>query len=286
MEMKTKSSNMKKSLCITTYVSGKNYQDFIPIFIFSLSKAYPEYDVIIFIGEVLNENVKKSLSLLEKKINFKIIENYLSFVPNSLTPRVSIMAKRWLLYTDDFVQYDYIYIGDIDVFILKENPSLLDQHIIHCKTIGLNYSNIIRKSHYNRITGLHFFNREPYFDKMLPVIDKYTQLMKNNELVYKYSCEYMLYDMISESGLGICSRAMSKDSKDPRKASFRVNHGFHLAIFRNFFIKKRDVMSEHIKRRITLIRDVIDDSLFFEIEQNIESKMVRRIIRRLKKFPI
>lgn len=275
---------MSGKLCITTYVSGDQYQEFIPVFVYSIVKSYPDYDVIIFCGEEIRKNVKESLSFINDKSRFKIIENYLSFKVDSLTSRVSSMSKRWLLYSEEFENYDYIYIGDIDIFINYENPSLLDQHLIHCETIGLDYSNVVRRSHYNRVSGLHFVKREPYFFKMLPVIQKYTKLMENNELMYDYSCEYMLYDMLAEAGLGICPRATGKDFADPGQASFRPDHGVHLAIFRDFYVKKRRIVSAEIKSQMKVLKETIDDPVFREIENNFESRMVKRIFRRVHKF--
>lgn len=277
---------MSGKICIITYVVGEKYQEFIPVYIYSITKSYPDYNIIIFCGEELRKNVKESLSLIKEQSKFTIIEDYLSFNVNSLTVRVSSMSKRWLLYSEDFENYEYIYIGDIDIFINKETPSLLDQHLIHCETIGLDYSNVVRRSHYNRVSGLHFVKREPYFSKMLPVIHKYTKLMENNELKYKYSCEYMLYDMLAEAGLGICPRATGKDFADPSQASFRPDHGVHLAIFRDFYVKKRRILSAAIKSQMKLMKETIDDPIFREIENNIESRMVRRIFRRVHKFKV
>lgn len=277
---------MKRRLCITTYVSGPDYQDFIPIFIYSIHKAYPDYNVIIFVGEAVSRNVSRSLDLLRPAASFRIIENHLPYVPKSMSLRVSSMSKRWLLYDEEFLRYDYVYIGDIDIFIVKEEPALVEQHLIHCQTIGLDYSNIIRRSHYNRMSGLHFVKTEPYFTRMLPVIRKYTELLNNDELVYQNSCEYMLYDMISESGLGLCPRATGKDLKDPKQPSFRPNHGVHLAIFRNILVNKSDYNAENFAKKIEIMKNTINDPLFFQLERNFESRMVKRIIKRVKRLSL
>jgi len=275
---------MKKKLCITTYVSGEAYQEFIPVFLFSIYKSYPQYDVTIFCGEKIKSNVKTNLSLLQDLFDFKVIENYMSYVPTSLTPRVSSMSKRWLLYSDDFLNYEYVYIGDIDIFILQESPDLLAQHLIHCDTIGLDYSNVIRKSGSPRITGLHFVKRKPYYDKMLPVIHKYTELMENNLLNYEGSCEFMLYDMVNEAGLGLCPRALGKVVADPTNPSFRPEHGVHLAVFRDFILKKKKLNTENFANKMKNLVNVIDDPIFKKIESNFESKMLKRIFKRIHKY--
>lgn len=277
---------MNNRLCITTYVSGEEYQEFIPVFIYSALKSYPDLSIIIFCGENLQKNVKDSLALLNGFGDFKVIENHLSFSTSSLSKRVASMSKRWLLFIDEFQKYENIYIGDIDIFIIPEKPSLLNQHLTHCKTIGLAYSNIVRRSHYNRISGLHFVKQKPYFSKMLPVIGKYLELMKNNELVYEYSCEYMLYDMISEAGLGICPRADGKDTGNPEMATFRPDHGVHLAIFRDLIVKKRRVSDDIIINKISAMKQMINNPFFEKIEKNIKSKKVKKIFKRIHYFKI
>jgi hypothetical protein len=278
--------SMKASLCITTYVTGRDYQEFIPVFIYSLFKAYPHYEIIIFCGEYLDKSVRKNLSILEKICDFKIIENYLPHKPSNLDNRVASMSKRWLIYCDDFLNYEYLYIGDIDIAILKENPDLLIQHKIHCDTINLIYSNVRRRTHSNRITGLHFVKTKEYFEKMYPVIDKFKYLFLNNKLKYKYSCEYMLYDMIIESELGLCPRATGKGVFDPHNESFRPHHGIHLAVFRDLLVKKKEVSSKHFVERMKNFKAIIDDPIFKSIESNFETKMMRRIFKRVHNFKI
>ena len=277
---------MNNKLCITTYVTGKEYQEFIPVFIYSIFKSYPHYNIIIFCGEYLDNSVIKNLNLIEKICDYKIIENYLPNNPKKISNRVSSMSKRWLIYCDDFVDYEYLYIGDIDIAILKENPELLIQHKIHCNTINLPYSNVRRRSHDNRVTGLHFIKTREYFNKMLPVIEKYTYLFMNDDLNYKYSCEYMLYDMIVESGLGLCPRATGKGIFDPHNESFRPHHGIHLAVFRDLMVKKKEVSSKHFVKRMKNFKALIDDPVFKSIESNFQTKMIKRIFKRVHNFKI
>ncbi len=272
---------MTEKLCITTYVSGKDYQEFIPVFIYSIYKSYPGYGVIIFCGETLADNVKKTLDALKPYISFKIVENHLSFEVGSLRKGVSSAAKRWLLCSELFDQYQNVYIGDVDIYILKESPSLLEQHLTHCDTIGLDYSNARRRTHYNRVTGLHFVKSQQYFSKMRPIIEKYTRLMKENKLVYEYD-ELMLYDMIIEADLGICPQVMRKESRqDPLKPVFRPTHGVHLAALRSLFVKKRRVCTDVFIQEMKDMKKGMREPLFRVIESNFESKMVKRIFRRI-----
>lgn len=279
---------MEKKLCISTFVSGEDYQEFIPVYIFSILKAYPDYGILIFCGESLKSSVKHSCDLLKNIGNFKIIENFFPYTANNLSNRVISKLKRWLIYSDDFENYEYIYIGDIDMFIVKENPSLLTQHLIHCDTISLDYSNVIRRANGRRITGLHFVKRKPYFEKALPVINRYAELIKNDCFKYEFeSSEFLLYDIIEEAGLGFCPRATDKMGlHDPGKPTFRPPHGIHLAIFRNLFLKKQDMIAPGFIERMRKLKKVIDDPVFKSIEEKFESKMVKRIFKKIHKFSL
>ncbi len=72
------------------------------------------------------------------------------------------------------------------------------------------------------------------------------------------SDEYFLYKMISESGLALCPQAPDKNLNDPLKPAFRPHHGVHLAIFRNYSVKKQltELFFNKLAMRVILsIRD-------------------------------
>ncbi len=285
---------MKESLCITTFVSGDDYQEYIPIFIFSILKSYPSYEVVVFTDKELRSNVTQSLEMLKHLGAFQVRENYFDYqVSNFSNVSISKM-KRWLLYEDDFQKFENLYIGDIDMLIVPENPSLMKQHLIHCDTIGLDYSNIIRRSDKRRLSGLHFVKVKPYFEKMLPIIKKYRDLIIQDKFTLEYdSNEFFLYKMILESGLGLCPQASDKNLNDPLKPVFRPHHGVHLAIFRNYSIKKQVtnllfqkqvIQANHINNPVNKAKMMIEDPLFEMIVKNIKSRNIKTIMKKFKKY--
>ena len=142
---------MKENVCVTTYVWGDKYQLYIPIAAWSMKKMYPEYDIIIFLYDKLNEDLKRIL--VELDLYDKIVFKEYTFAD---CPKMNVhkaMAFRWVLWDDDFERYDYIYTIDIDMFYIKEPLSLHKQHIYHMKHItGLPFDNMRRIIPYSRIS--------------------------------------------------------------------------------------------------------------------------------------
>lgn len=274
---------MKDSLCVVTYVSGKEYLEFIPVYIYSILKSYPEYEVVVFCAENLPGNIKNSLKCIEGMGLFSVKEGCLDYVPPGFDKRSSAACRRWLAFSHKFKDYKYIYIGDVDVFILPEARPIHEQHLDHCETIGLDYSNIRRYADGKRMSGLHFIKSEAYFEKMLPVVEKYKELYNNDKLHYTND-EYMLFDMISESGLGLCPRAKDGEWLDPEDPSFRPVHGIHLAVFRDFFVKKRRTTADTFKASMKKLQLMVKDPVFEEIEHNFKGKMIKRIFKRVRNY--
>ena len=176
-------------LCVVNYVYGDQYQGFIPLYIFTLKENYPEYHVRIYIDNKLNPSVKESVEMLSKIYDgVTIIEDYDK--KTKLTKKAQSIqqiqrCQRWLFYDPEFLKYEAIYIGDIDLMIFREENPLFEQHKKHCLSMGTPYSNIRR-------TGK---------------IDKWNlQIMARNVIKFglKQTLEYMLSgtnEVIKFSGL-------------------------------------------------------------------------------------
>jgi hypothetical protein len=230
-----------KDLCITTYVFGNKYQQFIPLYLYSIMRAYPEYEAIVFIDDKLDENVKRQINTLEAGRTFRIVEGCQDrFGRLSGQPAASV---RWILYDKQFEDYESIYIGDIDFFICQESLPLFEQHTTHCDVTGLFYSNALRypvnhesrdlrsiaaritrdlsvanlraimfppKNTY-RLSGLHFVRTKEYFDAVRHLLPKYKKLIQSTSMrrVYLkhhrggFNDECLLYDLVQEAGLGL-----------------------------------------------------------------------------------
>lgn len=261
-----------KDMCITSFVFGDSYQDYIPLFIFSIQEAYPEYDIFIFIDKTLSPHVLEQVTKLNSRQNVHLIENYTKDIDfkNSLPYGAAV---RWLLWDDKFLEYRSIYIADIDIFYCKEEISIFNQHEMHCNYIDLPFSNVARKpkkiKRFNliefarnikrmsfnraikcfflckgeerRLTGLHFirtsFQREiikNHGHYFWDIIKKKTFLPHHSR---GFNDESFLYDICKKSKhnykkIPVSSTNNSMLDSSPANTCFRPHHGIHLGIFR------------------------------------------------------
>lgn len=198
------------------------YTKFIPYYIYSILKSYPDYYVKVFTNTDLSSGEKTCLEMIEKNLskNFRVYERFIKTPFN--TKQVGKML-RFLIPYNQYKDFENVYIGDVDFLIVKEKPSLLDAHLDHCSKIKLPYSNQIRPDS-NRLTGLHFFKTQPYYKKMNAIINFYWDNPDKlqNKIEKLKGNEQFLYDMIKHIGFGKL-----------RTYHYRPHHGFHLGVIRN-----------------------------------------------------
>jgi hypothetical protein len=226
--------------CILLYVFGEEYQDYIPLFLYSLNKTYPDYYAKIICDKKVNIKI---LNLVNKIGNDKyIIVQEFEF--DALTtqakknPNIS-KAIRWLYYDKELLEFDYIYIGDVDIFLTKEDKELHTQHIEHSNFISLPFSNFLRVKEVKkcsiisliknikkygfmstakfylffpekvyRLSGLHFIKVKEYYDKVIPVIPKIIEelnkVVENKSSMFSLitlNNENILYMLLNEAGI-------------------------------------------------------------------------------------
>lgn len=259
----------KEKVCLTTFIYGVSYQAYIPFLVYSCHKSYPDYDIRLYLYDNLDESIKKQLDVIHVP-NVVIIEHHFADCPNM----TSLKAKslRWVLWDDIFVDYDYLYIIDIDMLYIKEPTPLHVQHVEHMKTTGLSFDNLVRcfKRHpfryrsigYRikqagfksivkyffsstkdyRLTGLHFIETKRYYK----LYDKDKILYFKNKiydgsflsLFMSSNNESFLYYIAKTSGLGPEKLAIQTESykmldfNNYKRPEFRPHHGIHLGIFR------------------------------------------------------
>lgn len=159
--------------CFTSYVYGV-YQDYIPIFIYSVARAFPQHVTKIFLKEKLSDKNKESLESVRKFCdNFEVIENF-SDLDHCELPHGA--ANRYLLTREYFDGCEYIYICDIDFIIYnKYNNNFIDTYIDGCKENNLPFYNHWNYDGRFRMGGVHFIIKDEYFD----ILDDYIEEMKN-----------------------------------------------------------------------------------------------------------
>lgn len=214
------------SLCISTVVN-KEYQKYIPIFIYFIYKSYPEYGIKIFLTDKLKSCYIPIIERLKLLCNVEIKENI--FNKRFLNSGQQLKTIRWLINDSFFNDFDNVYIGDIDLIICKESMSLEQFHLNHCILNNLFYSNCIRPNT-KRMSGLHFIIKEKYFEKINPIIYKYKNNILNGKIIFNRNIrnEHILYNMIEESGIGF-----PKNENRVDILGSGPHHGIHLGIWRS-----------------------------------------------------
>lgn len=235
-----------------------NYDRFIPYYCQSISKSYPDSDIIVFYDKKLDEKILN----LQKTYNLKIYENYikskdLERINDSKLKGGALKLYRHLLPQEKFVNYDYVFFGDVDILILGEQISLFDFHIKQMNKNGLPFSNKVRLEKNglisNRLTGLHFVDVKNYF----PKIEKIKKSFLNDKHIRKKILEnvtrdeHFLYNL-NKFAFDFDEYQISKNK--------RPWHGFHLGLVRgkDFLnlqtIKENSSLSiEQLKQELSLL---------------------------------
>ncbi len=223
---------MSNKLCISTTVDEK-YQYYMPLFVLSLSRSYPEYDIKLFTHGKIKAEVKKALKIAGG--NCCVVSGVFSgWAKHKYSP----ISWRFLVPPKHYEGYDYVYVTDIDMMITKEKVSLLKFHKMEMEKTGLCYSNSLRNAKHwkgrQSLSGLHFFNRI-WLKKTEKARKRYATLVKQGAKGRKREFDgAMLYKMAKKSKVGIS-----------RKYSLvRRHHGIHLGSSRLFTSKYK------IQRRI------------------------------------
>ena len=244
------SANSLSELCIVVFAAGW-YRTFVPLFLFSLFQAY-KYDVVIFLDSPPDDAMLRGIEIATHSGGrYELVcDERLREYPHPLgrKARVEIyQAMRFLVFTSGnvkrfFSKYKYVYTTDVDILIMPERPSLLKQHVKHCKVLGLPYSNFIRAGT-KRLTGLHFMKVDEYFPPVSPVVDKYVSLVREKGLhdvvgAGRGHDERLLYCIVEDAVLGFpnCSCQAVGDTLNPQyyhQVCFGPHHGIHFGTGRN-----------------------------------------------------
>ena len=263
--------NNNTKVCLTTYIYGVKYQNYIPFLLYSCYKAYPEYDVVLFLYDKLDEKIKVQIDSLELKNKVVIHENHFNDCPK-ITPLKS-KGLRWILWDDIFNEYDYLYTVDIDMLYIKEPIPLHIQHIRHMNYSNLPISNMRRILKYNpynirtltlrlknvgfksifdffkddkiqtRLTGLHFVDRKIYYSLLT---NEKREKFKNDIYTNKYlsyvmypNNEVLLAEIVKSINIELSRVGLQNNSTEmldfnnPERMAFRPHHGIHMGIFRS-----------------------------------------------------
>jgi hypothetical protein len=258
-------------VCLTTYIYGDKYQDYIPLLVYSIHKTYPDYHMMLFLNGKLRNDIAWQLRENDLYHNLEFRENVFADCPQ-MSP-LKAMTFRWVLWDDRFKEFDYIYVIDTDILYIRESLPLHEQHEKHLQTLKLPFSNIVRhrcinargihaiggrvtafglsdfcrwyRSHgkvINRITGLHFIKLKEYYSVLTSDrLAYYTGLIYQGKIAEKahWDNEAFLYWMLEQEGFPVENMSVMQnpvnmlDFNNPERGEFRPHHGIHWGIFRH-----------------------------------------------------
>lgn len=227
-------------LVFVTYVFGDYYR-YIPYYVFGINHSYPEADIKIFVDRKLTDREKKTLypmnNLTLKRFNIDLPKKYIRGGNGK--------AFRWLIPYEELKVWQYAYIGDVDMLIAREEPTLMDAHLQHMKTTGLPFSNGIRPEG-KRMTGLHFIDIERYYKVMNPIIGAYliSPRTLSQELAKCERNEHFLYRLLKR---GFNFNGIEKRITEGGDLYYRPHHGLHLGLLRG-----------NVKERIEMIPSYVN----------------------------
>jgi len=205
-------------VCVATVCSADSFQYFIPVFIYSLKKAYPDYGIKIFLRGWLNSDVKEALKLVEG--DYDIYEGSFSNYPTHVS---TCNTLRHLLPANRFKNFDLLYITDIDFIFFQHKPSLGRYFQKRIEETGEPYATFKgpgRTPHrfkngwtgiFTRIAdGTLMLKIPEWFEKTYTQRKKYKNLVMKDKTdgydhhrpcTYREYNEVMLYRMIKNSGM-------------------------------------------------------------------------------------
>lgn len=309
---------MKKPLCIVLWIYGEQYQGWIPVYVMALLKNYPEYDLRVYLDGKLRNDIDDVLNKICDRSKYVIIENFLGEYPYLITD-MEKRAVRWLISDEELKRYEYVYIGDADIYLIKEDVSLLDQHISHMEKTKLLFSNEIRINlldaiisyvfkrdnqfaNYKKLTGLHFFKTEEYLNKVGVGQDYLKNKIKNggsrcSNLEYCYLKRYVLTDdervlyyLLKKSGFKLPKKSLWIHGESGK--CFRPLHGPHFGTgrasqaYKEFakIIEKNRYSTEkdYKKDFVKFVQDYNSDYILRNIINS--DKYVKRIVEKTAEF--
>lgn len=273
-------------LVFSSFVFG-SYQKYIPYYIYSICRTHPDSFTKVFIEKNLEPNIQKSLSYLKNQGfgNFEVIElkaTFETFKGFEMKGGGIKTIIRYLIGEEYFKEFEYVYVGDIDILFLSETINLLEFHKKQMRTLNLPFSNKVRLDNADRLTkrltGLHFFQTEAYFEKITPIISRIRSdstyrtnylkgLRRDEEFLYKMNLEAFSFDPVSVS-----------------KAE-RPWHGLHLGITRGNKDLDIGTIEENSSLNIDEIkyqlRKYLNDPIFKEIQKHVFVIELEAILRTL-----
>ena len=239
------------------------YQNYIPLYICSVLRSYPDYFVRVYLREELMPHNRRALDAIRAGLSsrFEIREN--SFQEFPVT---AFKTTRWLIPHEELSNFEYAYIGDVDFIICREDPDIRSRHAGYCRENDLPYSNAVRVKDppIKKLSGLHFIIVKPYYEKMGSVMAQMRDRILSEPTGdhARMGNEFVLYEMV-ERGIG---------RFPPRW--FRPVHGIHLGVIRGQLDVDRAVIQ---RRKPFVIGELLRDPVYRQVKSHMDPSVLKQV---------
>jgi len=117
---------------ITTISSPDEFSAYIPMFVYSVKRAYPTYYVKVFVTGELKSEIKTLLDTMktEQWVNpgWEVLENQFQDIPK--TRKYLHNALRLFIDDSHYAGYDFGYVTDVDFLMFRHKPTLKQHYVV------------------------------------------------------------------------------------------------------------------------------------------------------------
>jgi len=284
-------------LLISTVVSADEFQAFIPLFAYSILRAYPDVKVKIFLKGLLDRDVEKFIPE-----NTKVYQEMFWDVPD----RVSTCNSLRHLIPIRFLRgFDYMYNTDVDFIVFNHKVSHLRYYTKIMEKTKLPYAGARGPlkgpkrpeicprwdGKFKRIAAGCLMTSQEFYEITNDVRRKYLKKIINGD---KDTCYFREYDEVlfqricTESGLKTPIKENRFVNDEKMHARFR---DIHLGDFKfptrykNLNKMKRILLDENVKKFIKLEnegewRDIVENMSRFKLVDKMMKKLRKHILFR------
>ena len=240
----------KYNKLIIGYCYGLHYQKYLPVFANSVLACFNDVEILILSTDKILSEIKRQLPLYDKRLiiqeNFFPLKNYgYDDVKAHISKSQFYQFLRFLIPRDLVQAYSRLYIGDLDIYYIKQlnktNSSLFSREENIAINNNLSFNNIMRIDTLSNVTyrlgGLHYIRVNKYYDQYGGLIidiqnnrKAFIELVRKTKINLKKNIylknEHLLYTML------IDNNEVDKFKKLLNKNN-RELYGIHLGPLRN-----------------------------------------------------
>ncbi|MGW8324110.1 MAG: hypothetical protein ACWGNI_00310 [Desulfobacterales bacterium] len=289
-------------ICFSSVCTDDSYQFFVPLFVYTVKKAYPDAGVKVFIKGTMKPAVRDALKLIPQggwEVKDGCFKSYHKkpYVTNCL---------RFLVNEKEYKGYDYVFIKDIDFLIFSHKRS----HIDYFKSAmgklpyfgargpyrhprRYNINRIGWKGDFTRIAGGSFVLKNPdWFNKTRDILKEYRAHIKDGTsdgfdshapASYREYDEVMLFRIVRKAGLPAPTR---KNKNVYKKHSPKLYRDIHLGDFTKKKHNKKRLGKRVAVENLKLFMKLEKDPVWLKIRKTVSHGKIRENLRRVRKYAI